>query len=395
MPCYSCFAKHKVTFVHVNTTIPFKTFQSIVSAYRNTDYRQIARDMNFASREELVATKLGVLRAWIRLQGFGCSRNTRRHAALVERADSIRILLKDPQLFERPPKARRAPGELQYCNRGTQRVHKPRRHVGYIEYETIQLREGLSRLSTQGLEAFVRSRVPSGLPQNRIELLSLAQEAWNKPKTVRSNIVTPKKLQHSANLDRISKDSLRTYTRSRGWTRSTDKMKRVGLLDLARRIQDNPDIVHSTTLMPNKVRSREDCKRLSKDSLVTWIHSRGYGVTSRRSASKEELLDQACVVWDHLESVFDVREAKANGLTAKQKQLNFATKEIKNIKTRSDLTSMKKDELFDWMRFRGIVIARDFRAREKKSIILELAYNTWNYMKDGIPSEKYADMDLS
>jgi len=382
MRCYGCSPKHVVPFVPVDTTMPFKTFQSVVAAYRNADYRQIAKDVKFASWAELVATKSEVLRAWIRSQGFACSENSRRHAVLVERADSIRMWLKDPQLFERPAKAH-APGDLYYRNRGTERVHKPRRHVGYIEQETVQSREDLGKLSTHELKAFVRPRVLGGLPQNKIELLSLAQEAWNKPKTVRSNIITPEELQYSADLDRLSKDGLRTWIQSRGWTRSTDRMKRVGLLDLARRILGNPDIVHSTPLMSNKVQSREDLKRLSKHSLATWIHSRGYGVTSRRSASKEEVLDQACAVWDYLESVPHVREARANGPTAKQKQLNFATKEIKNIKTRSDLTSMKKDELFDWIRSQGIVIPRDFRATEKKPVILELAENIWDYVKDG------------
>jgi hypothetical protein len=115
MRCYGC-SEACGSFVPVDTTMPFKTFHSVVAAYRNADYRQIAKDVKFASWAELVATKSEVLRAWIRSQGFACSENSRRHAVLVERADSIRMWLKDPQLFERPAKAH-APGDLYYRNR--------------------------------------------------------------------------------------------------------------------------------------------------------------------------------------------------------------------------------------------------------------------------------------
>ena len=216
MRCYNCSPKHAALFVPVDTTMPFKTFKSVVDAYKDADYRQTAKDMEFASRTDLVATNSVLLRVWIRSQAFECRKSSRK-AVLVERADSVRRWLEDPQLFNRPPKAHRAPGEPRRRDKGTTRVHKQRHRFGHIEPEAIQSREDLSRLSKRDLMAFVRSRVYKvGHGKNRIELRSLAQEAWNRSKIVRSGTITPEEVRYSADLDGLSKDGLRTWVQSRG-----------------------------------------------------------------------------------------------------------------------------------------------------------------------------------
>jgi hypothetical protein len=287
------------------------------------------------------------------------------------------------------------------------------------------------------LIAFVRSRgYEVGNGKNRTEILSLAREAWDRLKIVRSGIVTPKEVRCSADLDGLSKDGLQTWIQSRGWTRGTTRMKRAELLDLARRIWDNPEIVrqevrsradldrlsnkglqtwvqsqgwvrsvidirkaerldlarriwdnsdiaHSTPITPDEVRSHEDLERLSKNGLHTWILSRDYGVTAFKSTSREELLDQAGAVWDHLESFSDDRGARPKDPTAKHKKLNFAAKEIKTPKTRSDLISMNGSELSDWIRSQGFVIQGN--QAKKKHLVLELAEKIWDAVKDGKP----------
>jgi hypothetical protein len=75
MPCYNCSPEHAALFVPVDTTMPFKTFRSVVDAYNYANYRQIAKDMEFASRADLEATKSGLLRTWTRSQGFECRLN--------------------------------------------------------------------------------------------------------------------------------------------------------------------------------------------------------------------------------------------------------------------------------------------------------------------------------
>ena len=154
----------------------------------------------------------------------------------------------------------------------------------------------------------------------RAELLDLARRIWNNPEIGRQEV------RSRADLDELSNKGLQTWIQSQRWVRGVIRMRRAEQLDLARRIWDNPDIAHSTPITPNEVRSREDLKRLPKNGLHTWILSRDYGVTAFKSASREELLDQACAVWDHLESFFDDRGARTKDPTAKQKKLNFAAK---------------------------------------------------------------------
>ncbi|TAQ90074.1 hypothetical protein B7494_g1588 [Chlorociboria aeruginascens] len=272
MPCYNCFPKHAAFFVPVDTTMPFKTFKSVVDAYNYANYRQIAKDMEFASRTDLEAMKSGLLRTWIRSQGFECQHN-RCKAVLVEGANDV------------------------------------------------------------------------------------------------------------------------------------PRMKRAERLDLARRIWDNPDIAHSTPITPDEARPCEDLERLSKNGLHTWILSRDYGVTAFKSTSREELLDQAGVVWDHLESFSDdCGDTRPNGSTAKHKKLNFAAKEIKTPKirkrhpgqsgeapatssnsvkvpkVREELRQMAMKNLTQWIRSQGVSIRQG--DREKKRV-LALAERTWDAIESG------------
>ena len=70
------------------------------------------------------------------------------------------------------------------------------------------------------------------------------------------------------------------------------------------------------------------------------------------------------------------------GPTVKRKKLNFAAKEIKHPKTRSDLISMKKRDLSNWMEFQGVVILKD---QSMKNHLLELAEKVWHAVTDGNP----------
>lgn len=147
--------------------------QSIVTA---ADL-QTAKDLTIESRAEVAATKPSVLRAWIRSKGFVC-RNDVREAELVNRADSIRIWLEDPQIFNRPPKARYATGEPQYRIGNIGRLYKSRYRIANNGLEAVQSQADLSRLSKEDLQAFVRSRVAGGCSRKNIsDLLSLAQKA--------------------------------------------------------------------------------------------------------------------------------------------------------------------------------------------------------------------------
>ena len=94
MRCHSCSPKRAVHLIPVDNTMSFKTFQSIVQALHYANAPQIAKDVEFASRAKLVATKTNVHRAWIRSQGVEC-RHDSRHADFVERADSIRRWLEN------------------------------------------------------------------------------------------------------------------------------------------------------------------------------------------------------------------------------------------------------------------------------------------------------------
>lgn len=107
--------------------------------------------------------------------------------------------------------------------------------------------------------------------------------------------------------------------------------------------------------MPDEVRSREDLERLSKRGLCSWITLHSYKVAGH-SHSKEELVDQACLIWDLLEASSDDHGAAANRSIAKKKQLNFGTEENKNPKTRSGLAGLTKTKLLQWMRSQGMSI---------------------------------------
>lgn len=146
------------------------------------------------------------------------------------------------------------PGEPCRHNKGEPCVHKPRCRSGYIKPEAAQSREDFSRLSRRNLMAFVRSRG---------EILSLARGAWDRPKIVRSSIDTPKEVRSRLDLDGLSRDGLRTWIQSRRWTRGITRMKQTGLLDLARRIWDNPDIALQD------VRSHADLDGLLRKGLQT------------------------------------------------------------------------------------------------------------------------------
>ena len=111
MRCHRCSPKRAVCFIPVDTTMSFKTVQSIVQAYHYANSPQIAKDVELASRAGLVATKTNVLRAWIRSQGFEF-RHDSRLADFVDCADSIRKWLENPRLFVKPPKTHSAPSEL-------------------------------------------------------------------------------------------------------------------------------------------------------------------------------------------------------------------------------------------------------------------------------------------
>jgi len=68
------------------------------------------------------------------------------------------------------------------------------------------------------------------------------------------------------------------------------------------------------------------------------------------------------------------------GPTAKRKKFNFAAKEIKHPETRSDLISMKKRDLSNWIKFQGVVIPKD---QSTKNHLLELAEKIWHAVTDG------------
>jgi hypothetical protein len=363
MPCYNCSPELVVLFVPVDTTMPFKKFSVVVDAYNCAYYRQIAKDMDFASRTDLEATNVSLLEAWIRSHRFECPYPSRK-ADIVERADDIRRWLKDPKLSNRPPKA--------LC----------------IKPEAIQSREDLSRLSLANLLIFIRSRGYSVNEhgKNKIEIQDLAREAWDKTSIVRSGTITPKEVRTRADLDGLTGKDLRIWIRSQGWARALIGMNGAGRLDLAWRIWDNPDITHSYPIVPDEVRSRKDLERLSKNGLKSWILSRDHEVTKHSSSSKEELLDQARAVWDYLEGFSDDRGARFKGTIATQEKLNFVAKKIKTFKTpkaRSDLVNMKRDELLDWIRSQAIVIP--VNQTKNKHLALELAKTTWDAVKDGKP----------
>lgn len=57
-----CASKRVVPFVPFDASIPSKTFNNAVAAYNNAKYREIAKNMTFASRTDLEATNSDLLR---------------------------------------------------------------------------------------------------------------------------------------------------------------------------------------------------------------------------------------------------------------------------------------------------------------------------------------------
>ncbi|KAL9124660.1 MAG: hypothetical protein Q9217_006028, partial [Psora testacea] len=252
-----------------------------------------------------------------------------------------------------------------------------------FELETTHCREDIDKLSVHELQAFVRSRVSNRLTRNRTELLRLAQEAWNKPRALRSNAVAPGELQDRAGFDKLTRDGLCMWIKISEWTRANASMNRADLIDIARRIQSYPALVRSPSLTFDKVRSREDLSRLSKASLQKWILSRGYTVDT---LTIEAALNHPYTVWDHIKGVVGAHGAKGNSSPVEIKKISSARKKAKKVKNGSELSSMKKVQLFDAIVFHELVVPGNYRHKKKdKSVVLELAENVWDYLKDGRP----------
>ncbi len=96
---YRCASKRVVPFVPFDASIPSKKFNNAVAAYNNAKYREIAKDMTFASRTNLKTTNPNLLEAWIRVQGFACS-NSDRKEAVVDYANKIRLWLENPKYID-------------------------------------------------------------------------------------------------------------------------------------------------------------------------------------------------------------------------------------------------------------------------------------------------------
>jgi hypothetical protein len=70
--------------------------------------------------------------------------------------------------------------------------------------------------------------------------------------------LTNKVVRSGADLDGMSRDGLRRWIQSQGWEQSISRAaKQAALLDLARRLWDNPDIAHSGSIKLDEVQSRE------------------------------------------------------------------------------------------------------------------------------------------
>jgi hypothetical protein len=418
--------------------MPFKLFKTVVHHYQHAANRNAAKDIEFASRTELEATKPDLLIAWIRSQGFEYRERSSK-ASLYARADDIRNWLEDLKLFNRPPRRHHAPDktrdkEIKLLSSKTQ----TRR--GYIELEAVHLPEDLSRLSSMNLVAFIRSR---GYPVERkymlrSDLLNRAQEVWDMPISIsRNRNMRPEEVRYLADLDELSSDNLRIWISARRETRnltrlyskqllnlarriwddleltnkvvrsradldlmSTDGLRRwiqsqvweksisgtakqAALLDLARWFWDNPDIAHSGPMKPDEVQSRKDLGRLSKSGLYTWILSHGYQATACRSSSREEALEKARAMWDDLKGLPHDRRATLKDPTAKNYKQNHTIKDVKHQKTRLDLLSMKHKELFAWLKFHDISTEKGKRhERLNKKELLALAERTLNAMQN-------------
>lgn len=159
-----------------DTLMPFDLFRTVVYHYQHVANRNAAKDIEFASRTELEATKSDLLTAGIRSQGSEYRERSSK-AALCARADDIRKWLEDPKLFNRPPTHHHAPDKRRHKQK-KQLSSKEQTHRGYIELEAVHLPDDLSRLASKNLAAFIRSR---GYPVERMcmlrsDLLSWAQE---------------------------------------------------------------------------------------------------------------------------------------------------------------------------------------------------------------------------
>jgi hypothetical protein len=438
MPCVDCSPKHYKTFIPADTSIPFKLFKTVVYHYQHMANRNAAKDLEFASRTELEATKPDLLVAWIRFQGFEYRERSSK-ASLWARADDIRKWLEDPKLFNKPPRLHHAPDETRHKKKKPLSSRKQTRR-GYIELEAVHLPEDLSRLSSKSLAAFIRSR---GYPIERkcmlrINLLSRAREIWDLPIIIfRNRNMGPEEVRSRADLDGLSSDNLRIWITSRGETRnltrlylkellnlarriwdnlelinkmvgsradldgmSTDGLRRwiqsqgweqsisgsakqAALLDLARWLWDNPDIAHSGPIKLDEVQSRGDLGRLSKSGLYTWVISHNYQATAWGSLSREEAIEKARAVWDDLKSLPNDCRATPKDPPAKNHKRNYTIKDIKHPETHLHLLSMKHKELFAWLKFHDIRTGKGKRhERLNKEELLALAERTFNAIQN-------------
>jgi len=363
-----CASKRVVLFVPFDASIPSKKFNNAVVAYNNAKYREIATNMTFASRTDLEATNSDLLEAWIRAQGFACPKNDRKEA-VVDCADKIRLWLENPEDkddVELPGPARKP---------------RTRVHSVTVDPEEVRCMTDLGGLSIYGLRRWIKSkgwtRRVAGIKS--AELLELARRIWNNPEIVRHEVCS------RVDLDEMPREHLRTWIRSRGWARDTQKIRKQGLLDLARRIWDNKESFDNIPPALNKVQSREDLEKLSKRTMSKWIRSHGYVVAAYDTLSKEQLLNQACKVWDHLKSTMDYSDDRAEDLKPKQREPTRAIKDSKIPKTCSDLAKMNVNELPKWIRSQGVIIPGLQWTRE---LLLPLAEKVWAALNDGQPLPK-------
>jgi len=87
-----------------------------------------------------------------------------------------------------------------------------------------------------------------------------------QPRTrVHSVTVDPEEVRCVTDLGGLSIYGLRRWIKSKGWTRRVAGIKSAGLLELARRIWHNPEIVR------HEVCSRVDLDEMPREHLRTWI----------------------------------------------------------------------------------------------------------------------------
>ena len=75
----------------------------------------------------------------------------------------------------------------------------------------------------------------------------------------------------------------------------------------------------------------------------------------------EETLTHAYTVWDHVEGVADDHEVKGNNSAVEIKKISSAKKEVKKVKNRSEVSSMNKVQLFDWIVSHELVVPENHR----------------------------------